>query len=420
MNTVTGLEYAAFVGIDWADRKHDVCVQAAGSSTREFSVLAHRPESIAQWAQALQARFAGRPVAVCLELSKGPLVYALQQYDFLVLFPVNPTTLAKYREAFCLSHAKDDPTDAELALEVLITHPDKLSALHPQSAPMRTLQRLVEQRRALVNDTVRITNRLTDALKQYFPQVLDWFKDKNTVVFCDFLTRWPTLKQAQRARKTRLTAFFHEHNLRYPKIIEQRVQAILGATALTTDAAVIVPNRLLVEVLVEQLRAVLQAVARFDHEIAQLALTLPDYALFSVLPGAGPAFAPRLLAAFGEQRERYASAAAIQKYVGIAPVTERSGNKCWVHWRLQCPTFLRQTFVEWTAQSIPHSYWARAFYERQRAKGSSHQAALRALAFKWIRILYRCWQQRTPYDEATYLNALQRRGSPLVTRARTS
>jgi transposase len=349
-----------------------------------------------------------------VELSKGPLVYALQQYDFLVLYPVNPTTLTKYREAFRLSHAKDDPTDAELALEVLTTHRDKLSALHPQSTPMRTLQRWVEQRRALVDDTVRITNRLTDALKQYFPQVLEWFKDKNTVVFCDFLTRWPTLKQAQRARKTRLTAFFHEHNLRYPRIIEQRVQAILSATALTSDAAVIVPNRLLVEVLVEQLRSVLRAVARFDDEIAQLADTLPDYTLFSALPGAGAVFAPRLLAVFGEQRERYASAAAIQKYVGIAPVTERSGNKCWVHWRLQCPTFLRQTFVEWTAQSIPYSYWARAFYEQQRAKGSSHQAALRALAFKWIRILYRCWQDHTPYDEATYLNALKRRGSPLI------
>ena len=133
------------------------------------------------------------------------------------------------------------------------------------------------------------------------------------------------------------------------------------------------------------------------------------------MPGAGPVFAPRLLAAFGEQRERYASAAAVQKYAGIAPVTERSGKQCWVHWRLQCPTFLRQTFVEWTAQSIPHSYWARAFYEQQRARGSSHQAALRALAFKWIRILYRCWQDRTPYDEAIYLNALKRRGSSLVT-----
>jgi len=415
MNSATDLEYAAFVGIDWADRKHDVCLQAAGSSKREFCELAHRPESIAQWAQTLRQRFGGRPVAVCVELSKGPLVYALQQYDFLVLYPVNPTTLSKYREAFCLSHAKDDPTDAKLALEVLIKHRDKLTALHPQSPAMRTLQRLVEQRRALVDDTVRITNRVTDALKQYFPQVLDWFRDKNTVVFCDFLTRWPTLKQAQRARKARLTAFFHEHNLRYPKIIEQRVQAILSATALTSDAAVIVPNRLLVQVLVEQLRAVLQAVARFDREIEQLAHTLPDYALFSPLPGAGAVYAPRLLAAFGEQRERYASAAAIQKYAGIAPVTERSGNKCWVHWRLQCPTFLRQTFVEWTAQSIPHSYWARAFYEQQRAKGSSHQAAVRALAFKWIRILYRGWQDRTPYDEATYLNALKRRGSPLVT-----
>jgi len=219
---------------------------------------------------------------------------------------------------------------------------------------------LVEQRRTLVGDTTRITNRITDALKQYFSQVLDWFRDKDTVVFCDFLTRWPTLKQAQRARKTRLTAFFHEHHLRYRKIIKQRVQAILSATAIIADPAVIVPNRLLVEVLIAQLRTVLQAVARFDHEIEQLASTLPDYALFSPLPGAGEAFAPRLLAAFGEQRERYSSPAAMQKYVGIALVTERSGNKCWVHWRLQCPAFLRQTFVEWTAQSIPHSYWARA------------------------------------------------------------
>jgi transposase len=132
------------------------------------------------------------------------------------------------------------------------------------------------------------------------------------------------------------------------------------------------------------------------------------------LPGAGPVFAPRLLAAFGEQRERFENANQVQSYVGISPVTERSGNKCWVHWRLRCPKFVRQTFVEWAALSIPNSYWAHAYYRRQREKGSSHQAALRALAFKWIRILYRCWQTRTPYDEVTYLNSLKRRGSPLL------
>jgi transposase len=415
MTATTDVHYAAFVRIDWADRKHDVCLQPAGCNTREFSVLPHRPESLQQWAEGLHQRFHGRLIAVCLELTKGPPVSALQRYEFLVLFPVNPTMLAKYRATFCLSHAKDDPTDAELALELLLTHPNKLHALLPQSVAMRTVQQLVAQRRGLVADKVRITNRLTNALKQSFPQVLEWFKDKDTRLFCDFLTRWPTLKHAQRARKTRLKAFFQEHNVRYPHMIEQRVQAILTATPLPADNGVLVPNRLLVEVLVEQLRAVLHALERFAAEIAQLASTLPDYPLFRALPGAGPALAPRLLAAFGEQRERYGSAAEIQRYVGIAPVTERSGNKCWGHWRLQCPTFLRQTFVEWAAQSIPHCYWAAVYYRQQRSKGAAHQAALRALAFKWIRILYRCWQDRTPYDEATYLNALKRRGSPLLT-----
>jgi hypothetical protein len=130
------------------------------------------------------------------------------------------------------------------------------------------------------------------------------------------------------------------------------------------------------------------------------------------LPGAGMQLTPRLLIAFGEQRERFAGAAEIQKYSGVTPVTQRSGNKCWIHWRWQCPTFLRQTFVEWAAQTINKSFWAGAFYRQQRDKGSSHQAAVRALAFKWLRILYRCWQ--TPYDESTYLNALKKRGSPLL------
>ena len=406
--------FAAFVGIDWADLKHDVCLQPAGSERRECSVIAHRPEAIERWALSLRERFAGRPIAVCLELTKGPLVHALQRHPFLVLFPVNPTTLAKYREAFCVSGAKDDPTDAEFALELLVRHPEKLQALRPQSAAMRTLEQLVEQRRMLVNEVGRITNRMSAALKEYFPQVLEWFKDKDTLVFCDFLTRWPTLKQAQRARKARLCAFFHEHNVRYPNVIEKRVQAIVAASPLTTDPSVIGPHSLLVSSLTQQLRVLLQSVERFDAEIAAVAPTLPDYELFAVLPGAGPVFAPRLLAAFGEQRERFQNANQMQSYFGVAPVTERSGNKCWVHWRLRCPKFVRQTFVEWAALSIPYSFWAEAYYRQQRNKGASHQAALRALAFKWIRILYRCWQTRTPYDEATYLNALKRRGSPLL------
>src|SRR5712692_7900063 len=136
-------EFAAFIGIDWADAKHDICLQAADTDDREFAILAHRPDTIEAWALSLKQRFQGRSIAVCLELTKGPLVYALQKYDFLVLFPVNPATLAKYRQAFTPSHAKDDPTDAELQLEVLIRHRDKLNPLKPQGVSMRTLQHLV-------------------------------------------------------------------------------------------------------------------------------------------------------------------------------------------------------------------------------------------------------------------------------------
>jgi transposase len=414
MKLSPGQSYAAVIGIDWADQKHDICLKAAGSNEHEHSVIVHRPEAIERWACGLRERFAGRPIAVCLEIARGPLVSALQRYEFLVLFPVNPSTLASYRSTFCVSGAKDDPTDAELALELLLRHPEKLCVLRPQSAAMRKLEKLVEQRRMLVDEVRRVTNRMTAALKEYFPQVLEWFKDKDTVVFCDFVTRWPTLKQAQRARKARLCAFFHEHNVRYRHIVEQRVQSIMAASPLTDDASIIGPNSLLVISLAQQLRVLLQSVERFDAEIAAVAPTLADYELFAGLPGAGPVFAPRLLAAFGEQRERFESANQMQSYVGVAPVTERSGNKCWVHWRLRCPKFVRQTFVEWAAHSIPYCYWAEAYYRRQRAKGSSHQAALRALAFKWMRIVYRCWHTRTPYDEATYLSALKRRGSPLM------
>jgi transposase len=279
---------------------------------------------------------------------------------------------------------------------------------------MRALAPLVEHRRRLVGDTVRLTNRLPRALKNSFPHVLRWFQDQDTALFCDFLSRWPTLKAAQLARRTTLERFFRAHHVRAADVITTHIEAIKSAVALTTDEGVITPNALLVQALVAQLRVTLQVIADCDNAIAQRAQEHPDFALFEALPGAGAVFAPRLLVAFGEQRERYASAEELQKYAGIAPVTERSGKKSWVHWRLQCPKFLRQTFVEWAAESTRHSFWAQVYYQQQRAKGKAHQAAVRALAFKWIRILYRCWQERTPYDESVYLQALKRHSAPLL------
>jgi transposase len=413
-------DFAAVIGLDWADRKHDICLMATSQDKPEFTTIAHDPIAIDAWACQLKRRFQGRQVAVVLETARGPIVSALLEYDFFVIFPVNPASLAKYRRTFTPSGAKDDPTDAFLAVDFFHRHFERLAPLRRERPAMRALQRFVHDRRMLVEDRSRLINRVTYALKEYFPQVLDWFRDKHTDVFVDFVTRWPTLSAVQRAHCDTVVDFFHQHNVRRKNVIERRLDAIKTARALTSDPAVIEPNRLVAEAHLAQIAVLSQAIDRFDAEIATRCSELPDFKIFASFPGAAAVMAPRLLAAFGEQRDRFPTAASMQKYGGIAPVVERSGKKSWTHWRFICPKFLRQTFVEWVGETIPLSFWAKAFYERQRAKGSSHNAAIRALAFKWIRILWRCWTDRQPYDETRYLLTLQKRHSPVVALAATT
>jgi transposase len=170
----------------------------------------------------------------------------------------------------------------------------------------------------------------------------------------------------------------------------------------------------MVQAIVNQLRPLMVSIKELDKQIAELFAKHEDHELFISFPGAGEVLAPRLLSALGADRDRFESAEEIQQLSGIAPVTERSGKTCWVHHRFACPKFLRQSFHEFAAQSIAQSAWARTYYKRQRERGNGHQAAVRSLAFRWIRIIYRCWQMRVPYSEQTYQQALRRRGSPIA------
>ncbi|MCK4703997.1 MAG: IS110 family transposase [Gammaproteobacteria bacterium] len=401
--------YAATIGLDWADQKHDYCLQVSASDELEYGTIKHNPESIDAWALSLAVRFKNKPIAICLELKAGPVVYALLKYNFIVLFPVPPKALAKYREAFTQSGAKDDPTDAFLQLDYLSKHPEALKPLMPDTEETRILQRMVEDRRVLISEKVRLSNRITAALKSYYPQALQWFDDIDTKIFCDFILQWSTLKQAKKARKATLTKFFKAHRCVRASVIDKRIEAIKIAMPLTEDDAVIIPYERLVCALTLQLKQVLVSIHEYDLDIARRFKQHAEYEIFESLPGAGPVFGPRLLVAFGTKRERYKGADEVNRLAGIAPVLERSGKKSWVHWRYCCSTFLRQTFVEWANQSIRYSFWAREFYDEKRASGKSHQATLRALAFKWIRIIFSCWKNKTPYDESAYLFALKKR-----------
>lgn len=391
-------DFAAFVGIDWADQQHDLCLCDAAASRVERAKLKQTPEAISEWAAQLRSRYGGRSVAVCLEQSRGPLIYALLRYDFFTLFPVPPKTLAKYREAFAPSRAKDDPSDAALLLDLLVTHRDRLRPWRPDDERTRTLRLLVEHRRRLVSDRTRISNRLTALLKAYFPQALSWLPDLRTDLACDFLLRRPSLDALKGVRRATLEQFFRTHRSARPEKLEERLGAIRGRVPLPEDRAVIASSTLMAKALAARMKTALAAVREFDAEIERLRAAHEDFELFASLPGAGGVYASRLLAALGTDRGRWTSADEVARYTGIAPVVERSGQSCRVRWRYFCPKFLRQTSHEFAGESIRHSFWARAYYEQQRERGKDHHAATRALAYKWIRIICRCWQTSTPYE----------------------
>jgi len=173
MKVFSPQDFAVLIGIDWADKKHDICEYSHTKQHYDLSVISSKPEAIDDWANDLKKRYPDQRIAVSCELKKGPLIYALSKYDHLTLFPINPTTVAKYRKAFTNSGAKDDPTDAKIQTEILLQNMHKLRVLEPESSELRALAQLVENRRKLVQDRVRLTNRITATLKNYYPQVVE-------------------------------------------------------------------------------------------------------------------------------------------------------------------------------------------------------------------------------------------------------
>jgi len=292
-------------------------------------------------------------------------------------------------------------------------HADRLRVGQADDALTRPLRLLVEHRRQTVDDRTRPTNRLTALLKTYFPQALDWAGELGTAAACEFLAQWPSLEALQGAGRSAWRKFYRRHRRLSAEELDQLLNTLAQAQPLTRDRALLEASVLMTLTLVDQLRTLIVILKRLDKKLEELFNQHPDQEIFDRLPGAGDALAPRLAAAFGTNRQRYQDVQELQQFSGIAPVTEASGKMHWVHWRMACPKFLRQTFHEFADASRKKSCWAEAYYQQHRQQGASHHAAVRALAYKWIRVLFRCWKTSTPYDESIYLKALQRRHAPL-------
>ena len=409
-------DYAAFIAIDWADQKHTYSLQVAGQTKKEAGTLEQKPEVIGPWVAKLRERFGNRPVAVAVEQSRGALIHALLSYDFLVLYPIHPTTVAKFREAFKFSGTKSDPLDTDQILQILTKHRDQLKLLQPDTEATRLLARLVEDRRKAVDLRTGHIQAALAALKEYFPQAIELCRHNLTSrLAADLIQKWPTLPAFQQAKDSTITRFLYGHNIRSSEVIDAALQIAHTALPLTTDPAITESGQRLCCLHLQIIQTLNPLIDDYAARIAKLFDAHPEAPIFTGLPGAGPALAPRLLSFFGTDRSRFTAAANIQSFSGIAPVTKSSGKSKVVFFRVACPDFDRQTFHEFARLSVASSQWAANYLVYYTAKGKNYHAIIRALAFKWIRILFRCWQNRTPYDEAKYLDALKKRGSIFAT-----
>lgn len=411
----TNHPYDLVVGLDRSDRKADLHLIDTATGQRRSETIDTAPEALWEWLLELRQSHPQARVALCLEQPAVHLIAFLEAYQWITLFPINPITLQKYREAFVTSRAKDDGKDALYLAELLLGHPDKLKAWAPEDSATRAVQQLVFHRRAVVDERTGLSNRLIALLKQFFPQALVLCgEDLWRPLATRFLLKWSSLQAVQKAKPATLKTFYYLNGSRSAKLLEQRLTLVQRAVAVSDEWALINTFSLRVQLIARQLQLLQQTIQSFDKQIAAAFASHPDHGIFESLPGAGPVLGPRLLASLGSQRERFGRAANLQRYTGVAPVTKRSGASCHIHRRYLCPKFHRQSFHEYAKESVLWSRWAAAYYLQQRTKGSHHHSAVRSLAFKWQRIIWKCWQTRTAYQEQIYEAALRKKGSRLV------
>lgn len=403
-----------FVGIDWADKEHALCIfDPDGECTH--ATLTHEPKAISEWVENLKLQFPDCEICIAIEQSRGALVHALMDFDALTLYPINPKQLANFRTALNPSGKKDDPTDAELLTMFLKNHQPQLRPWVPDSPAMREIALLTELRRKTVDSRKSLVQQLKSCLKLYFPLALNLYgNDLSHPLLLDLLKRWPTLAQLKQVHPRTLRAFLNDHRIKNEERQTTLIETIRSAVPLTRDQAIIKPQAMYVVMLVEQIRVLNKAIKQSDEEISEKFSQHPDEQLFRNLPGAGAAMAPRLMAAFGDDRERYQAAEEIGAHSGIAPITRSSGKYHSVKKRNACNKFLRQTFHEFAGHARKWSIWSQAFYNMKKTSGMKHHAILRALAYKWIRIIFHLWKNKKTYDESHYIAQLKRNNSPII------
>jgi transposase len=388
-----------FVGIDWADQHHDLAVVDSQGQLFATKRVDHSVDGVGELVAYIRAiATAPEEVACLIETAHGLLITALLEAG-LAVYPVHPEMVNRLRPP---SGVKTDQLDALLLARTGRNLWPDLHRLRPDSPLVSTLRLLTRDQDDLVAEQTRLINRLIACLKEYYPVVLSCFTSMGQRVALSFLQAYPTVADAQAASRDDLLTLFAQ--ARHAQV-EQRVQQVwdrLHAPQFAVAAEVTAAKSRYMQALVAQLVVLKQAIADYDKAIHAVFVQHVDAPIFASLPGAALRLAPRLLAAWGDDRSRFHDARQIQALAGTAPVVVQSGTYRHVRLRRACNKSFRNILALFAGESILREPWAKAYYQRKRQEGKSYGMALRALANQWVRIIFALWQQRVTYQRAIF------------------
>jgi transposase len=390
-----------FAGLDWASAEHALCVIDQQGQVKLRATIIHSAEGLTLLRREL-ARF-GPPaeLSLAIERPSGLLVDTLVEAGFTVV-PIHPNALKAARPRYSAAQGKSDPGDAYMLADLLRTDGHRFRPLQPLSDPTRALRALVRTRDDLVAERLAIANQLRALLASFWPGAAAIFADVDSPIALAFLTRYPTPQSAERLGEKRLAAFLARHaycGRRAPTVLLQRLRAAapgrVGELEAETRGELVLALVAILDPLVTQIQRLNAAI---PHALEQH----PDGALMASLPRAGRINAAQILAELGDERARFIHPDQLAAEAGVAPITRASGKQRGVAFRFACNKRLRRAVTCFADNSRHASAWAAHVYHHARARGCDHPHAVRILARAWLRVLWRCWQDRKPYDPATH------------------
>jgi len=399
------------IGLDWSQQRHNICIlNPHGAITAQFAI-AHSPTGFAELEQRVAKLGVTPPAcAVALETAHNLVVDFLWARQFQV-YVIAPSVLSHSRGRYTASGAHDDDRDAFILADLLRTDHARFAPWQPDGALVRQLRAQLSLVDNLTKTVVAQQNRLAAVLQRYYPAALQLFGDLTTQITLHFLLRYPAPQAARALAYPDFVAFCQEYHYAWPKLLPERYAAFQQPVP-QADPVLVLAYQNETRFLAQLLLTLVQQKAQLIREAQPLFTQHPDHTIFAALPGAGDLLAPKLLVLFGDHRDRFPTAQAVQTLAGTCPVTRQSGKQRRVTFRHACNHDYRLTMQQLALASIRESEWAASYFQQCRARGHSKSQAYRCLANRWLAIIWHLWQTRQEYDEARHLQDIHRQRRP--------